>query len=335
MDPVSHAALGAALAQQCSRQSRFPAAVIPAVVGGLAPDLDLLIRSVDNPLLAIEAHRHFTHALPFAPLGALVCAAVVFPFLRAKMSFLRCYGLSLLGILSHDLLDACTSYGTLLFWPVSDMRIAGDLISAVDPLFTLPLVLGALVAIRLRRGYIALIGVASCALYLGFGQVQQHRATRVALELALIRGHDPERIDLKPSFANLLVWRSIYEHEGTYFIDAVRVGLGSRVWPGAALPRLEPARDFSWLRPQSQQWRDLETFDWFADGWLAVDPDNSMRILDLRYALVPNGIGAFWALQLDAGAPPDAHAGYVTMRHRTFREGGRLLSMILGRRSES
>jgi hypothetical protein len=76
-------------------------------------------------------------------------------------------------------------------------------------------------------------------------------------------------------------------------------------------------------------------FDWFADGWLARDPGNPGRILDLRYALVPNSIGVFWALELDSRAPPDAHAGYVTMRHRTFGEGGQLLSMILGRSGQS
>ena len=38
-------------------------------VGGLAPDLDVFIRSSADPLVALEYHRHFTHSLLFIPIG--------------------------------------------------------------------------------------------------------------------------------------------------------------------------------------------------------------------------------------------------------------------------
>ncbi len=40
------------------------------------PDMDVLIRSASDPLLAIEYHRHFTHALAFIPVGGLIAAAM-------------------------------------------------------------------------------------------------------------------------------------------------------------------------------------------------------------------------------------------------------------------
>ena len=45
------------------------------LVGGLAamaPDLDVLIRSTEYPLLNLKYHRHFTHALAFAPLARII-----------------------------------------------------------------------------------------------------------------------------------------------------------------------------------------------------------------------------------------------------------------------
>ena len=43
-----------------------------------------------------------------------------------------------MGYATHGLLDSCTSYGTQLFWPFSDVRVAWDTMSIVDPLFTVP-----------------------------------------------------------------------------------------------------------------------------------------------------------------------------------------------------
>ena len=52
---------------------------------------------------------------------------------------LTCGLYAIMGTLSHGLLDACTSYGTRLYWPFSQYRESWDLISIIDPLFTLPM----------------------------------------------------------------------------------------------------------------------------------------------------------------------------------------------------
>jgi inner membrane protein len=76
------------------------------------------------------------------------------------------------------------------------------------------------------------------------------------------------------------------------------------------------------------QWNDLERFAWFADGFLALDPADSNRVVDLRYSLVPNSADGFWAIELDPGAAPDAHAAYVTMRNRSVDEGRAFVRML-------
>lgn len=328
MDPVTQGALGAAWAQPAARGRKLGAASVVGAAAGMAPDLDLLIRSRTDPLLALELHRHFTHALAFIPLGALVCAVVLYPLIGRSLSFRACYGFSLLGYASHGLLDACTAYGTLLLWPFSNERIAWDLVSVVDPLFTLPLMACVTLSAVKKRAAYAVIGVAWCIGYVAVGQVQNVRAVAVAYDLAASRGHTPELIEAKPTLGNLFLYKTIYADGERFYVDAVRVGLGQRVFEGDSREMVAVEQDYPWLTADMQQFRDIERFDWFADGYLALDPDDRNRIVDLRYSLLPNSADGFWAIELDPAAPPDAHAAYVTMRRRSIDEGRAFLRML-------
>jgi inner membrane protein len=141
MDPLTQGALGAAFAQAGTRR-RYEVVRDASIIGalaGMAPDLDVLIQSSSDPLLFLEYHRHFTHALAFIPIGALICAGVFYYFVRKRLHFQQVYLFSLLGYGSHAILDACTTYGTQLLWPFSSARAAWNLISVVDPLFSVPL----------------------------------------------------------------------------------------------------------------------------------------------------------------------------------------------------
>lgn len=329
MDPVSQAALGAAWAQPAARRSRIPSATAIGCIAGMAPDVDVLIRSSTDPLLALEFHRQFTHSLIFVPVGALICALLLYRPFRARVSFAQCYLFSFLGYGSHGLLDACTTYGTQLFWPFSNTRIAWNNVSVVDPLFTLPLI--AFVAVGMLRrmpGYGA-AGVCWAIFYLGLGVVQNHRAIAAGAEIAAARGHEPVRLEAKPAFANILVWKVIYEHAGRYYVDAVRVGLSTKQFEGVSVEKLEVASHLPWLRAGSRQALDLERFRWFSDDFLAVDPLRPGYIIDMRYSLVPNRADGLWAIVLDPRADPDEHVDYVTMRARSFAEGGMLFDMIM------
>ncbi|MDT8437736.1 MAG: metal-dependent hydrolase [Wenzhouxiangellaceae bacterium] len=114
MDPVTQALASGLFAQAGVARSRVrPAAVIGAVAG-MAPDLDVLIRSPSDSLLAIEYHRHFTHAFSFVPVIALAVSLLLWPLVRRwrpDIGYAQVYLWALLGALSHGLLDALTSYG--------------------------------------------------------------------------------------------------------------------------------------------------------------------------------------------------------------------------------
>lgn len=75
MDPISQAALGALAPQALLRAPTATKRHLLRVgcigaLAGMAPDLDVLIRSSSDPLLQLEFHRQFTHSLVFIPIGA-------------------------------------------------------------------------------------------------------------------------------------------------------------------------------------------------------------------------------------------------------------------------
>ncbi len=329
MDPVSQAGLGASLSQSFAGNTpKQTSALFIGALAGMSPDLDVFINSPDDPLLFLEYHRQFTHSLIFIPVGALLCALVFYPivnviWLRKKwpaagLSFAQVYLFSFLAYATHGLLDACTSYGTQLFWPFSDYRVAWNIVSVIDPLFTLPVVVFILIAVLLNKAVYARIGFVYALLYLSLGIFQYQRAENAAYELARARSHQIERLQLKPSFANRHVWKILYEYDGRYYVDAVKLLWDTKIIPGTSIRKLDIKRDLPWLPGDSQQAKDIERFRWFSDDYLAISTKNKNLIMDVRYSFLPNRINSMWGVEvnkqlIDAGKP-DAHVDYVIER---------------------
>ncbi len=330
MDPLSQGALGAAAAMVLAKPERLGWAALLGGLSGMAPDLDVLIRSSTDTLLFLEVHRQFTHSLVFIPVGAMLCSLAAIPLTRGKIPLLWIYGFCFAGYATHGLLDACTSYGTQLLWPFSDLRIAWNLVSVIDPLFTVPLVTIGLAAASLRRPGLAFVAVAWALAYLSLGYAQRERAWQVAEELAAHRGHQATGLQVKPSFGNLLLWKSVYVSGDRFFVDAIRLGTSWRNFEGESTPRLDRTRDLPWLRADTQQALDLERFRWFSSGYVALDPLDSSRVIDVRYSMLPNQIRALWGIQFDPRAEPSAHAIYFTSRDTSAATRQEFLRMLRG-----
>ena len=138
MDPFAQGLAGAALASTMIRKKEETRIALGiGFLAGLAADLDVLIRSTDDPLLRLEFHRQFTHSFLFIPLGGFVVSLFLWLFLRRKKSFWSILKFSVLGYGTHGLVDACTSYGTYLWWPFSYTRAAWNNVSIIDSVFSL------------------------------------------------------------------------------------------------------------------------------------------------------------------------------------------------------
>jgi len=317
MDPISQGVIGASLAQSTVTNKRY--LIIAGIIGflsGMAPDLDILIRSEQDPLLFLEYHRQFTHSLVFIPIGGLICAAILFFILRLKktLSFRQAWVYATLGYGTHGLLDACTSYGTLLFWPFSYERISWNNISIIDPLFTIPILILILISVSFKKILPARLALIWGLLYLILGVVQHNHAKELAKELALKRGHTIQRIQVKPTIGNLFLWKAIYESAGYFYTDGIGLYPISKIYEGERTKKLNIGEDFTWLNKESQQAKDIKRFEWFSSGYVAVSKNNPNQIIDIRYSMLPNKITGLWGIELNENANKDEHIKYVTNR---------------------
>jgi hypothetical protein len=153
------------------------------VMGAVIPDIDVAFGLFGEKYF-ILGHRAFTHSfLGILPM-AFLAAGVVWLFTREwkdGASFKALWGMAILGVVSHLFLDVCTSWGTMLMWPLKT-RYALDHLFIIDlwymGLFILPLALSFLYGNR--RTLICLLGLAGVGAYHGLAAYEHHRAMAVA-----------------------------------------------------------------------------------------------------------------------------------------------------------
>ena len=124
MDTLTHALSGALLARASARPD---APVARRVTAGLlacaAPDLDFVIGYV-GPVEYLLTHRGVTHSLILLPAWALLYSWILAKILREPGGWRALYGIVALALFAHIVGDLITSFGTMIFAPLSDWRAA-------------------------------------------------------------------------------------------------------------------------------------------------------------------------------------------------------------------
>ena len=331
MDPITQGVLGAVVPQSIQGKTKIGVAGLFGFVAGMAADLDIFLNSATDPLLFLEYHRQVTHSLVFVPIGGFVTGLILFLILgkRLDISFKQSWLICAIGYGTHGILDACTTYGTAIFWPFTDDRIAWSIISIADPLFTIPVILLVILCVVKKASIFARLGFLWMVSYLLLGLFNKGTAIEIGYQIALERGHKDIKVEAKPSFANIWLWKTLYEADSRFYVDAVHTGLSKRVFKGQAIAKLNLRKDFPWLDLGSQQAKDIRRFQWFSMGYAAVDPKRKNHIGDIRFSVLPNEISALWSIKLKPGARLNDHVEYIT--HRDFGADNRkkLWDMIL------
>lgn len=335
MDIVTQGVLGAVLAQSIANKDEVKKASVIGFVSGLLADADIFITSSSDPLLNIEFHRHFTHSLFFIPFGAVIAALLLWPFFRNQLQPARLYIFSLLGYSMSGFLDACTSYGTHLLWPFSDERVSFNIISIVDPVFTVFLLIALIYTYQSRQQKAAKIGLILCAAYLGLATYQSDRAQAVADQLMLSRGHYGINKLVKPTLGNIVLWRSVYMYENRFYIDAIRVGgwNSTKVYEGSSIEKFNIDEDELDLESSSVMYSDIERFRKFSNNYIAMDKSRKNVIGDIRYSMLPNSIKPLWGIVIDKNNPGQ-HAEYRFFRDGNTQQRQEFLNMLLGKNNE-
>ena len=152
MDSLTQIVLGASVGEATlGKQVGNRAPLWGAIVATL-PDLDVLASWFQGELAYLGTHRGASHSLAFSLLMAPILGWLIHRFYREKWGSRRGWSwLSFWGIFTHILLDCFTTWGTQVFYPFSEYRVAFNSIFVIDPLYTLPFMLFVLVVLFLKR----------------------------------------------------------------------------------------------------------------------------------------------------------------------------------------
>ncbi|WP_313953254.1 metal-dependent hydrolase, partial [Accumulibacter sp.] len=318
MDPLTHALLGATAAQVALGPRLGRQAWLLGAVGGVLPDADILIRSSADPLLAIQYHRHFTHALAFIPVGGIVAAAPWLARQRHRSNWRPIVAATTIGYATHAVLDACTNYGTHLLWPFSPLRVSWNWITTIGPPLTLILLIGLIFAVRRNSRLPAAVALALGLAYVGTAAWQRERALDVQVRIAAARGHPLDRAEMFPTVGNPLLWRSVYQSGETLYTDRLRVvGVEQTRWKEGSTVELLLEKDLpAQARADERVLRDFARFSYFSAGWTARAEADPSVIGDARYSLRTDGFEPIWGVRFHPGTAAPTEWVDHTARNR-------------------
>ena len=220
MDSLTQIALGSAVSVAVmGRHTAVWKAALWGAVAGTLPDLDAFIDH-GNAILNMTRHRAESHALFYLTLAAPLLAWGAARLSGEAALFRRWWLAMWLALITHPLLDVMTVYGTQLLQPFSNYPYGVGSIFIIDPLYTVPLLVGVGVALALknRRGLRwNAAGLVVATLYLGWSVVAQQQATQVARASLQAEGMAASGLLVTPSPFNTLLWRLVATTPTQYF----------------------------------------------------------------------------------------------------------------------
>ena len=283
MDSITQAVLGASIQGALLGRWQGRKALLYGAMLGTLPDLDVII-DYGDAVADMTYHRGFSHSLFVLSALALLLTWLTRRFRpNPNYSAQRLFLAVWLALITHPLLDAFTSYGTQLFWPLTLTPTAWSSIFIIDPLYTLPLIgavaLGLVFGLRDKSTKAPAIALLLSTLYLGFTLSGKYMAEqRVEAQLAK-QGIHADSLFSTPTPFNSLLWRVIvldgdYYHEALVsWFDQTPPQLG-RISRGSHLAEVLAASDAH------------TRLAWFTDGVLRYDQIGThLVVTDLRLGM--------------------------------------------------
>ncbi|QXP73455.1 metal-dependent hydrolase [Tenacibaculum sp. AHE15PA] len=294
MDSLTQIVLGAACGELVLGKKIGNKALLFGAIGGTIPDLDVFIGGwlYSNEIDAMAFHRGFMHSILFAVFSSFLFGWITFKLYnkgkRSETTTLKNWiWLYFLAIFTHPLLDSFTPYGTQLFLPFSDYRVAFNNISVVDPLYTLPFLICLVVAMfynrkRTRRAAWVKTGVYISSAYMLFTLGNKIYINRVFKKSFDEAGISYSRFSTQPTIFNNVLWYGVAETEKNYKIGFYSL-LDTKVKVDTMLTIPKNRKLLDVNHP------DIKTLTWFSNGYynlVPIDSSENVQYLDLRYPLL-------------------------------------------------
>jgi inner membrane protein len=353
MDTISQAALGVFTTDTLCRKTLGPKNIAIGMAAGILPDLDVLLPQLveisggNFYLTYLATHRTWSHSLVTAPILALMLAMLFMklrPFRRVK--FLPIFIAAWLAVVTHILLDLCTSYGIELFWPLSRHRFALFWVPEIDMFFLPALVIILLLVMTLNfrkrnSKNLSWVGLVAFVAYIAFGAALHHVVWKRAVAARSGNGvaSSATRFEVFPHLGSLLVWRAVEISDADLKIS--RFDFMQRK-PSSTFEADNQARDMpAWLgdSPAYAVMRHAtSSFLWVQRDSLAGN-DQQFVLQDVRFALSPAEPGGLIAIAAERDGAGALHynvkswfLGEIFLGRRSYRQAtAQLWQNIFGR----
>jgi len=217
MDPLTHALVGLGVAALSGDELSLASPLqLGAVLGALAPDIDIVFQLYgDVPYLT--HHRGSSHSI-IAVVGTSAIIAVGLWLIMGGSPLGEIFVWTLLGALSHILLDLLNSYGAKILWPFSRKRYTLNLMVLADP-----------VIIILFTGVIFWPGMPDTIAKITFWLALAYIIIRFYLRQRIyrmlwqrFRDRGAGKLVVMPAFISLWNWSFLIETEESFIVGEVR-----------------------------------------------------------------------------------------------------------------
>jgi inner membrane protein len=235
VDTLTHALSGALLARATAPASAATSGALPLrrriAIGALAaafPDIDVVVSWL-SPLSYLYHHRGVTHSLAMLALWAVLLAWLctkVWPNDKNKGPGWRAYaGVIAWGIAAHIAGDWITSFGTMVFAPLSDWRAALSTTFIIDLWFSGIIIMGLLASWLWRKSrharWPAVTGLVVLCAYVVFQYTLQQRAIDFGDQFATQSGLRNARVSALPRPVSPFNWMVVVDDGEQYHYSLV------------------------------------------------------------------------------------------------------------------
>ena len=223
MDSLTQIVLGAAVGEAVLGRKVGNKAVLWGAIAGTIPDLDVVFSLFYDKVTANELHRGFSHSIVFCLLVAPILGGLVFRLYKKKWASFKGWTLLFfLSLVTHPLLDAHTTWGTQLLWPLP-VKLSYKNIFVIDPLYTLPFLVFLVAAMcykreSSKRKRLNLIGLCVSSSYMVltlFAKAYTYTIFKNSLDNQHIAYTE---IQTKPTPLNAVLWTANVATENSYLI---------------------------------------------------------------------------------------------------------------------
>lgn len=287
MDSLSQIALGSAVGEAVIGKYVGRKASLWGAILGTLPDLDVLI-PMGDAIRDFTYHRAASHSFFFMLLASPLFVWLILKIHpQTKKYKFRWFLVVVLALFTHALLDSFTVYGTQLFLPFSNFPVGWSTIFVIDPLYTVPLLIGLSILFfkkfdpkfAIKMNY---LGLVLSSLYLVWTIGVKLHVNSITSESLKQQNINYTEFLTGPAPFNTLLWRSIAVTDSGYL-----EGFYSLFDEDKMIRYNEYRSDPSLLESINNTW-EVQRLKWFSKGFYKVmNNDGKIIISDLRMGVEP------------------------------------------------